>query len=159
MADVNSMPNSMKGKTAIVTGGGTGLGAATAIGLAKRGVNVCINYNSSADAAEQVVAECKKLGVDAFAMKANVAEDADCRALAEAAAKKFGGIDVLVNNAGITKFANHNDLEALDAGLHRRHAAVGRICDEASAGLAIHTHSRPEDRPLVGLSCLLVCEE
>ncbi|MDP3739079.1 MAG: SDR family oxidoreductase [Hyphomonadaceae bacterium] len=111
MADANSM----QGKKAIVTGGGTGLGAATAIGLAKRGVSVCVNYNSSADAAEQVVAECKKLGVDAFAMKANVAEDADCRALAETAAKQLGGIDVLVNNAGITKFASHADLDALDA--------------------------------------------
>lgn len=107
--------NSMKGKRAIVTGGGTGLGAATAIGLAKRGVHVCINYNSSADAANEVVAECQKLGVEAFAVKANVAEDADCHVLAEAAAKKFGGIDVLVNNAGITKFANHADLDALDA--------------------------------------------
>lgn len=111
MSDVNSM----KGKRAIVTGGGTGLGAATAIGLARRGANVCINYNSSADAANEVVAECQKLGVEAFAVKANVAEDADCRALAEAAAKKFGGIDVLVNNAGITKFASHADLDALDA--------------------------------------------
>ncbi len=111
MTDVNSM----KGKRAIVTGGGTGLGAATAIGLAKRGVHVCINYNSSADAANDVVAECQKLGVEAFAVKANVAEDADCLALAEAAAKKLGGIDVLVNNAGITKFANHADLDALDA--------------------------------------------
>jgi 3-oxoacyl-[acyl-carrier protein] reductase len=104
----------MKGKKAIVTGGGTGLGAATAVGLAKRGVSVCINYNSSADAAEQVVAECKKLGVDAFAVKANVAEDKDCRALADAVVKKFGGLDILVNNAGITKFAKHSDLDALD---------------------------------------------
>jgi 3-oxoacyl-[acyl-carrier protein] reductase len=115
MADVNSMPNSMKGKRAIVTGGGTGLGAATAVGLARRGVHVCINYNSSADAANEVVAECSKLGVEAFTVKANVAEDADCRALVDAATKKFGGLDVLVNNAGITKFAQHNDLDALDA--------------------------------------------
>lgn len=111
MSDVNSM----KGKSAIVTGGGTGLGAATAIGLARRGANVCINYNSSADAANEVVAECQKFGVKAFAMKANVAEDADCRILAETAAQKFGGIDILINNAGITKFASHADLDALDA--------------------------------------------
>jgi len=71
MSDVNSM----KGKRAIVTGGGTGLGAATAVGLARRGVNLCINYNSSADAANEVVAQCKALGVEAFAVKANVAED------------------------------------------------------------------------------------
>ena len=111
MSDVNSM----KGKRAIVTGGGTGLGAATALGLARRGVNLCINYNSSAEAANEVVAECQKLGVEAFAVKANVAEDADCRALVDAAVTKFGGLDVLINNAGITKFAAHSDLDALDA--------------------------------------------
>ncbi len=111
MSDINSM----KGKRAIVTGGGTGLGAATAVGLARRGVNLCINYNSSADAANEVVAECQKLGVEAFAVKANVAEDADCRALVDAAVQKFGGLDVLINNAGITKFAAHSDLDALDA--------------------------------------------
>ena len=111
MADVNSM----QGKRAIVTGGGTGLGAATAMGLARRGVNVCINYNSSADAANEVVAQCKVLGVEAFAMKANVGEDGDCRALVAATVEKFGGVDVLVNNAGITKFAKHTDLDALDA--------------------------------------------
>ena len=99
MADVNSM----QGKRAIVTGGGTGLGAATAMGLARRGVNVCINYNSSADAANEVVAQCKALGVEAFAMKANVGEDGDCRALVAATVEKFGGVDVLVNNAGITQ--------------------------------------------------------
>ena len=109
------MLNPMKGARAIVTGGGTGLGAATAIGLAKRGANVCVNYNSSAGPAQEVVAECRKLGVEAFAMKADVGEDAACRALVDAAVQKFGGLDVLVNNAGITKFAQHNDLDALDA--------------------------------------------
>ena len=111
MSDVNSM----KGKRAIVTGGGTGLGAATAVGLARRGVNLCINYNSSADAANEVVAQCKALGVEAFAVKANVAEDSDCRALVAAAVEKLGGLDVLVNNAGITKFAKHTDLDALSS--------------------------------------------
>jgi len=105
--------NDMTGKRAIVTGGGTGLGAATAIGLAKRGVSVCVNYSSSAEAAEKVAADCKALGVDAFAVKANVAEDADCRALVAAAVERFGGLDVLINNAGITKFAKHSDLDAL----------------------------------------------
>jgi len=111
MADVNSM----QGKRAIVTGGGTGLGAATALGLARRGVNVCINYNSSADAANEVVEQCKALGVHAFAVKADVGEDTDCRSLVAAAVEKMGGVDVLVNNAGITKFAKHTDLDALSA--------------------------------------------
>lgn len=111
MTDVNSM----QGKRAIVTGGGTGLGAATCMGLAKRGVDVCVNYASSADAAEQVAAECRKLGVKAFTQQADVSQDADCRKLVDAAVKQLGGVDVLINNAGMTKFANHSDLDALDA--------------------------------------------
>lgn len=105
----------MTGKRAIVTGGGTGLGAATAVGLARRGVNVAINYSSSADAAQTVAEECRSLGVDAFTIRANVAEDSDCRALVAAAVERFGGLDVLINNAGVTKFAKHGDLDALDA--------------------------------------------
>jgi 3-oxoacyl-[acyl-carrier protein] reductase len=107
--------SAMQGKRAIVTGGGTGLGAATAVGLAKRGVSVCVNYASSAEAAEKVAEECRGLGVDAFAMKADVSEDDQCRALVAAAVERFGGLEVLINNAGITKFAKHADLDALSA--------------------------------------------
>ena len=105
----------MRGKGAIITGGGTGLGAATALGLARRGANVCINYASSADAAEAVAAECRSIGVKAFTFKADVADDKECRALAAAAASEFGGVDILINNAGVTKFAKHADLDALNA--------------------------------------------
>jgi 3-oxoacyl-[acyl-carrier protein] reductase len=105
----------LTGYRALVTGGGTGLGAATARLLASRGADVCVNYSSSAEAAEGVAEECRKMGVRALAAKANVAEDADCRALTDAAVKAFGGLDILINNAGITKFAKHTDLDALDA--------------------------------------------
>jgi 3-oxoacyl-[acyl-carrier protein] reductase len=112
---MNEAANDMKGRRAIVTGGGTGLGAATALGLARRGVHVCVNYASSADAAEEVAERCRSLGVDAFTFQGDVGDDAACRALAAAAAERLGGIDILVNNAGVTKFAKHGDLEALDA--------------------------------------------
>lgn len=105
----------MQGKRAIVTGGGTGLGAATAIGLARRGANICINYSRSADAAEAVAEECRKLGVEAFTAQADVSDDANCRELVQQATAKLGGLDILINNAGITKFAAHSDLDALDA--------------------------------------------
>ena len=97
---------------AIITGGGTGIGAAVVRTLAARGVSCVINYASSRDAAEALAAE---VGHGAIAVQADVADDAQCRALAAAATDAFGRIDYLVNNAGTTKFAAHEDLEALSA--------------------------------------------
>ncbi|MBI1361100.1 MAG: glucose 1-dehydrogenase [Alphaproteobacteria bacterium] len=105
----------LNGSSAIVTGGGTGLGAAVARGLAMRGANVCVNYASSAEAAEAVVRECVALGVRALAVQADVGEDADCRRLVASAVEALGGADILVNNAGVTKFASYTDFDALDA--------------------------------------------
>lgn len=106
------MAESMQGMGAIVTGGGTGIGAATVRALAARGVRCVVNYASSRDKAEALVAE---LGNGSVAVRADVAEDSDCRALAKAALDAFGRIDFLVNNAGKTKFAPHEDMEALSA--------------------------------------------
>ncbi len=100
----------MDGMVAIVTGGGTGIGAATAKALARRGVHVVVNYASSRDAAETVAH-----AVGGIAVQADIVDDAACRALVAAAQDKFGRVDLLVNNAGRTKFAAHEDLDALDA--------------------------------------------
>jgi 3-oxoacyl-[acyl-carrier protein] reductase len=103
----------MRDRVAIVTGGGTGIGAAVCRRLAERGVRVVVNYANSRDDAEALAAE---LGEDrAIAVRADVVEDAQCRALAAAAVERWGRIDFLVNNAGRTRFARHEDLEALDA--------------------------------------------
>ncbi|MFN4097336.1 MAG: SDR family NAD(P)-dependent oxidoreductase [Sphingomonas sp.] len=102
----------MDGMIAIVTGGGTGIGAAVVRRLAARGVRCVINYANSRDAAQALAAE---LGNGSIAVQADIADDAQCRALAAAATEAFGRIDLLVNNAGKTKFANHEDLEALSA--------------------------------------------
>ena len=102
----------MAGAVAIVTGGGTGIGAATVRMLAARGVRCVVNYASSREDAESLVAE---IGGGAIAVQADIADDAACRSLAAAAVDAFGRIDFLVNNAGRTKFANHEDLDALDA--------------------------------------------
>ncbi|MBA4762856.1 SDR family NAD(P)-dependent oxidoreductase [Sphingomonas sp.] len=102
----------MEGMAAIVTGGGTGIGAAVVRRLAARGVRCVINYAYSRDAAEALAAE---LANGSIAVQADIADDAQCRALAAAATQAFGRIDLLVNNAGKTKFANHEDLEALSA--------------------------------------------
>lgn len=87
---------------ALVTGGGRGIGRAICLALAKAGFDVCINYAASAAAAEQTAEECKAFGVQAMTLQADVTDPAQCQALVETAAKTFGGLDVLVNNAGVT---------------------------------------------------------
>jgi 3-oxoacyl-[acyl-carrier protein] reductase len=101
----------VQGRAAIVTGGGTGVGRATALDLARRGCSVLINYSRSRDEAEQTVAELKGLGAKAVAIQADVAEEAACRGLVEQAVKEFGRLDVLVNNAGTTRFIPHDQLD------------------------------------------------
>jgi len=102
------------GKVILVTGSSTGLGAAIAVGAAKRGAKaVVVNYASSKKEADETADLCRKAGADVAVVQGDVAEDADCKKIAEAAAK-FGKIDALANNAGITKMApNHGDLNAL----------------------------------------------
>lgn len=87
---------------ALVTGGGRGIGRAICLALAKAGFDVCINYAASAAAAEQTAEECKAFGVQAMTLQADVTDPAQCQALVETAAKTFGRLDVLVNNAGVT---------------------------------------------------------
>ena len=103
----------LEGRAAIVTGGGTGVGAATAMRLARLGCRVLVNYSRSKEAAEAVAAEASEQGAAAFAYKADVSDDADCRDLVGAATKEFGRLDVLVNNAGTTKFVAHDNLEGI----------------------------------------------
>jgi 3-oxoacyl-[acyl-carrier protein] reductase len=108
---------SLENKVAIVTGSATGIGAAVAEGLARRGARVIVNYSRSAAEAEETAKAVKKAGRgdNVRVVQANVAEDSDCRKLAAAAMEAWGRIDILVNNAGTTKFASHGDLDALSA--------------------------------------------
>jgi len=100
---------------AIVTGGGTGVGAATALLLARRGYAVLVNYSRSAAEAEASAAACAAAGVQTLVQRADVREDADCRALAAAALQRWGRIDVLVNNAGVTTFGGTANWDAISA--------------------------------------------
>lgn len=102
-------------RTALITGGGTGVGAATAQLLAGRGWNVVVNYSRSLDEAEATAAACREAGADALVAKGDVARDADCRHLAALAIAKWGRIDALVNNAGISVFGKEAEWDALDA--------------------------------------------
>ncbi|HEX6242535.1 MAG TPA: SDR family oxidoreductase, partial [Polyangiales bacterium] len=103
----------LEGKAAIVTGAGSGVGRATALALAQRGCAVLVNYSRKREAAEQVAAEARALGVQAVAVRADVSVDADCRGMVAEAERAFGRLDVLVNNAGTTRFIKHTDLEAV----------------------------------------------
>jgi 3-oxoacyl-[acyl-carrier protein] reductase len=106
----------LENSVVIVTGSATGIGAACALELAGKGARVVINYTKSEAEARETLAECEKFGAEALVVQANVAIDADCRRLAQAALDKWGRIDGLVNNAGTTKVAfNHADLNALRA--------------------------------------------
>ena len=98
-------------QAAIVTGGGTGVGRATALDLARRGCSVLVNYSRSRDEAEETAGEIEALGVKAIAFKADVSDDAAARKMVEAAVKAFGRLDILVNNAGTTRFVLAAELE------------------------------------------------
>jgi len=101
----------LEGKAALVTGGGVSVGRAVALDLARKGVSVAVNYSRSAAEAEQTAAECERLGVRALAVKADVGRDDQVRAMTEKAVAAFGRLDVLVNNAGVTRFIDHADME------------------------------------------------
>ena len=103
----------VEGGAAIVTGGGTGVGRETALQLAELGCSVLVNYSRSREAAEEVAARVEGRGVKALAIRADVANDGDCRAMVQQAQRAFGRLDVLVNNAGTTRFIPHQDLEAV----------------------------------------------
>jgi 3-oxoacyl-[acyl-carrier protein] reductase len=109
----------LKNAVCIVTGSASGIGAASAIMLAGRGARVVVNYSKSEDAARATLKACEaagaQVGGEALLVKADVAEDADCRRLAQSALDRWGRIDALVNNAGATKFADHGNLDALSA--------------------------------------------
>lgn len=90
-------------KTAIVTGASRGIGRKIALELGKEGYNVVVNYAGNKEKAEEVVSEIKSFGVEAFAFQANVSEQDEVKAMIRETTSQFGTIDVLVNNAGITR--------------------------------------------------------
>jgi 3-oxoacyl-[acyl-carrier protein] reductase len=107
----------LTGKVAVVTGASKGIGAAIAKKLAGEGASVVVNYASSREGAEQVVAEITQAGGRAIAVGASVAQEADIHTLFAETRKTFGKLDILVNNAGIYSFA---PLEQVTAGEYNR---------------------------------------
>ena len=100
-------------KVALITGGGTGVGRAATLQLAQRGYQVVVNYSRSQDDAAATAAEASEHGVRAIALQCDVSDDGQVRAMIDRIRSEFGRLDVLVNNAGMTHFVTHTDLEAM----------------------------------------------
>ena len=99
-------------RSAIVTGGGKGIGRAVCLALAEQGVNVAVNYAGSQSAAEEPAVLCREKGVQAMAVQADVAQADQVEALFAKATEAFGRLDILVNNAGITRDAMFHKMTA-----------------------------------------------
>jgi 3-oxoacyl-[acyl-carrier protein] reductase len=108
-------------RTAIVTGSSRGIGAAVARRLAKDGFSVVVNYTGNAAEAESVVGDIKQGGGNALSIQADVSDPAAMRRMFDQAAAVSGGVDVLVNNAGIMQLAKISDA---DDGFFDRHIAI-----------------------------------
>ena len=102
-------------RVAIVTGASSGIGAAAARMFAARGIRVVLNYAGNTAGAEAVAASCQAAGSEALIVQGDVGADDTCKAIVAQAMEAWGRVDVLVNNAGMTKAADPGDLDALSA--------------------------------------------
>lgn len=160
---------------ALVTGSATGVGRATALRFARDGLAVAVNYAHSEQEARQTFAEVQALGVPALLCRADVADDAAVRGMVNQCCAELGGLDVLVNNAGMTHFIDHENLDALTdevwdeilgvnlkgtfyccrAAMPALRARQGAIVNVTSvAGLQGHGSSIPYAASKAALNCL-----
>ncbi|MGH7871846.1 MAG: SDR family NAD(P)-dependent oxidoreductase [Candidatus Binatia bacterium] len=104
----------LQGRVALVTGGAGGIGGAVARGLAKAGISgVVINYRKSSKEAEELAVAIERQGVNAYAIKADVRDDAEVRAMMKTIEGKYGRLDIVINNAGVTHWVKLADLDGL----------------------------------------------
>jgi len=114
----------LKGKVALVTGGGTGMGRAMCLKFASEGAGVAVNYSKSRKEAEEVAEAARQLGAAAIAIQADVSQDREARRLIEQTVAKLGRLDILVNSAGWTRRVNHREPEGLTEEILERTWAV-----------------------------------
>ncbi len=100
-------------RVALITGSATGVGRACAVRFAQLGFAVVVNYSKSEDDAVETARLCEAFGVPVQVIAASVADDAQVKAMVGHVVEAFGGIDVLINNAGTTRFLAHDDLDAV----------------------------------------------
>jgi len=101
------------GKSALITGGGTGVGKAIVLQLARLGVSVAVNYSESKAEAEATANEAQDLGVKSLAIQADVSEESEVQRMVEGIRRKLGPVEILINNAAFTRFTDLADLHAL----------------------------------------------
>ena len=129
------MANTLEGKIALVTGGSRGIGAATAIQLASAGATVAISYSSSEAQAKEVIAKIEASGGKAVALKADQAHAAEVKGLIAEVVRRFGKIDILVNNAAVFEtgtVAETTDTSGFERQLRINYEAVATAIREAS---------------------------
>jgi 3-oxoacyl-[acyl-carrier protein] reductase len=100
-------------KVALITGSATGIGKSVAIRFAREGLAVAVNYSRSEKEARETLEDVKKLGVPTLLCKADVADEDAVQTMIESCVEELGGLDVLVNNAGTTRFIEHTNLNAV----------------------------------------------
>ena len=103
----------LEGKVALVTGGGTGIGRATALRFAEEGADLAINYSRSKDDADRTVSDIEALGRKAVAIQADVSDSASAIKMVDRTVDHLGRLDILVNNAGVTRKVDLDDLDGL----------------------------------------------
>jgi 3-oxoacyl-[acyl-carrier protein] reductase len=104
---------SLRGKVAVVTGSAVGIGREIAVAYGREGASVVVNYSRSAAEAEETAALVRATGAHTAVVKADVTVEEEASALIDAAVRHFGHLDVLVNNAGATRFVDFSDLDSL----------------------------------------------
>lgn len=150
----------LKGKVVIVTGGNSGIGEAVVLELAKQGANIVIDYRSHPEVTDELTEKIVALGGHALGVKADVSQVAELQKLVDAAVKKFGRLDVLINNAGIEtrtslletteeqfeKVLNVN----LKSAFFGTQIAAKQMIRQKSGGRIINISSVHEDWPMPG---------
>lgn len=151
---------SLNGKVAIVTGGNSGIGKAIALGLARAGARIVIDYVANPEATAALEAEVAALGSEAIGVRADVSSVAELQTLVDAAVAKFGRLDIMVNNAGVeTRTSVLDTTEAqydkvlsinLKSAFFGTQVAAKQMVAQGDGGRIINVTSVHEDWPMPG---------
>ena len=132
----------LKGKVAIVTGASKGIGAGIAKGMAEAGASVVVNYASSKEGADRVVSEIADRGGKAFAAHGDVSKPDDVKELFEDVVREFGGLDVLVNNAGVYSFGPLKSVTETEFHRQLQHECIRNATRDAGGGEVVWREGR-----------------